>query len=589
MKKFNFRLNLRAKLIGIFILVSFFPVIILGIMSYYLAEKTVREKVYENVYNTANQISYSLQTVTERIENTMDYIFTDNKLQAILNSGFGDADTPSYKEMNKLLDVYFINTDNLITCSVISSSGARYYYKRSINDRKFEELCYVAAIDAGGSTIWNGRVSLEELWPWTDSAIVTSRSIKNLAENDVVTSLGVVTMFFSERIFSESYRYAGSDVEVYLTDEHGEIISSNQSDEVLIDAAQNLAISLAGNEPESPEDIIFNNEKYVLASSKVGNSGWMVFELVPYTTISGNFLYIKIFSFVVTIINLVGILLLSFFFSQKITSPLYALNNEMKKVSGGNFDVVVFSSDRNDEIGEIQHGFNYMVDRMKLLFKTTIDKEKENQLEVIKALQYQINPHFLYNTLNSIRLRALMSNSNNIVSMIDSLITMLRNLSGKTGELVTIREEIETAVNFLRIHQIRYQNDIILENKINNDLQTLLIPNFILQPIIENSLFHAFDEETTNGRIEISAILHNDRLTIMITDNGRGMTTEEIKNIFENNKAVSDTLVKIGIVNVDKRLKLMFGEEFGIEVSSTPGNGTTVKINTPIINKEVDK
>ena len=222
-------------------------------------------------------------------------------------------------------------------------------------------------------------------------------------------------------------------------------------------------------------------------------------------------------------------------------------------------------------------------------YATIHDKQAE-----LAALQSQINPHFLYNTLDSIRGQALIENNVEIAKMVEALAGFFRYSISRKGELVTLREEVVNVKNYMMIQQYRFSNRFSLEILIDKEDEIAydyLVPRLIIQPIIENAIYHGLKEKLENGIITIEIILTNNNLILMISDNGEGMdndTLDEVKkrikssDIFiENNKEDISRRIGIALPNINKRIQLLFGEEYGLNMYSTLDIGTDVEILLP--------
>ena len=225
---------------------------------------------------------------------------------------------------------------------------------------------------------------------------------------------------------------------------------------------------------------------------------------------------------------------------------------------------------------------------MTLLDKKVSDEKQKKDLEY-QILQSQINPHFLYNTLNSIKWMATIQNANGIADMTTALARLLKNVSKGTASFITLKEELDLVKDYFLIQQYRYGGSVTIDYQIESeDLYQCRIHRFSLQPIIENALFHGIEPAKTTGHIIVSAQteLEEDKkiLKIDITDNGIGMTQEMINKVMQNDTdGVNNTefFRHIGISNVNKRIQHDFGPEYGITITSEPLEFTTMSIRIP--------
>ena len=217
------------------------------------------------------------------------------------------------------------------------------------------------------------------------------------------------------------------------------------------------------------------------------------------------------------------------------------------------------------------------------------DKQAE-----LAALQSQINPHFLYNTLDSIRGQALIENNTEIAKMVEALAGFFRYSISRKGELVRLRDEIFNIKNYMMIQQYRFSNRFSLEIIIDKEDEIAyeyLVPRLIIQPIIENAIYHGLKEKLENGIITIEVVLTNNNMTIMVSDNGEGMDSEVLSEInsrikasgqfFEKKKDDLSRRAGIALPNINKRIQLLFGEEYGLNLYSTKDIGTDVEILLP--------
>jgi len=231
-----------------------------------------------------------------------------------------------------------------------------------------------------------------------------------------------------------------------------------------------------------------------------------------------------------------------------------------------------------NEIDVLQASYYEMLERNRDLLQNNIENEREKREAEIKALQAQISPHFLFNTLNSIRWAAFNNNNKKVVDMIVTLSNLLRMTIVNGDEFITLETEIGNLKDYIAIFQMRQEAEIVFESNIPNELKTYPVPKLLLQPIIENSLIHGFGETEGHGTITITAKKLDDGICIAISDNGIGMDMGEVKSKMPNKGPV---FLGIGVNNVDERIKLNFGEQYGLEIESAIGEGTTARLFLP--------
>ena len=265
--------------------------------------------------------------------------------------------------------------------------------------------------------------------------------------------------------------------------------------------------------------------------------------------------------------------------STTITNPIKMLENTMHEVEVGNFDVRS-EIELNNEIGHLSKTFNVMISRIKDLMEKTVRDEEEKRRSEIRALQAQINPHFLYNTLDTIIWMSAGGKNDEVVEVTSALARLFRTSISKGENLVTLLNEVENIKSYLTIQKMRYEDKLSWRVDVPPGLLGLMTPKLILQPIVENAVYHGVKMSQAGGEIAISARTAGDRLTITIADSGVGMTAEQLEQLFVPRP---DTDRGIGVINVNNRIRLCFGEEYGLHYFSAPGEGTRVEIWLPVI------
>lgn len=280
-------------------------------------------------------------------------------------------------------------------------------------------------------------------------------------------------------------------------------------------------------------------------------------------------------------ISLIASLIISVYF----TKPIVELNNKIKKVEKGDLSVTI-STERKDELGELSGAFNKMLVQLKNLINDKVDQQKKKSDMEFQVLQAQINPHFLYNTLNSIKWLAVIQNIENISEMTSAIINLLKyNISSKST-LVTLSEEIESIKNYANIQKYRYGSNFNIEYNIDDETSKFKILKFILQPLVENSIFHGFKNYKYGGEIKIRSYIVDENLLIEVKDNGCGIDKEKSESMDDEARKMHSG---IGLNNIHDRICLYFGAEYGITVNNGEDLGMSILIRLPIIKSEYDR
>lgn len=266
--------------------------------------------------------------------------------------------------------------------------------------------------------------------------------------------------------------------------------------------------------------------------------------------------------------------------SRWIVRPVRLLERQMQKYDVG-IELQGLDTRRRDEIGSLNRSFVMMSKDINKLFWDLKQEHNAREKYQFESLKAQINPHFLFNTLGSIRWMAIIRGANNMVPCIDALSGVLKHAMSKEGEMCSLRDELESVKNYVYIQNVRYGNPFALTMDVATELMDLMVVRLILQPIVENAILHGLKENANGGILHISAQKEEDHLVICVLDNGKGISKEvqSKMNAGQERKAGEG----IGFVNVNERLRLVYGEPYGVHVESVPGEYTLVTYTLPII------
>ena len=326
-----------------------------------------------------------------------------------------------------------------------------------------------------------------------------------------------------------------------------------------------------------------DGENSFITYTKDAQSGIVIFEIIPTDTLDiDHSIILQTILFIS--LSCIGIgLLLSIIISNRLNKPISRLLHGIESISHGDFSYQP-KIEGDDEIGSIGLYVNVMSSQIKSLMHSRVQNEKEKKNLEIRMLQAQINPHFLYNTLDSIRWMAVIQKNSGIVKMVTSLSSLYKNMAKGINEKITLEQELDFLNNYITIQKIRYMQLFDVEIDINDvRLYQAKIVKLTLQPIVENAIFNGIEPSGHSGMIRISAFTKDNTLFITIRDDGVGIPSEKISTILTKSEpTTSDTMNGIGLPNVAQRLKLVYGEEFGISIESELGTYTSITVSLPV-------
>ncbi|MCM1386509.1 MAG: sensor histidine kinase [Bacillus sp. (in: Bacteria)] len=330
-------------------------------------------------------------------------------------------------------------------------------------------------------------------------------------------------------------------------------------------------------------------ETFTIVTRPLGTNGWYITEYVDETQLSHS-VFSVLFSIVLIVIaasSIIGIFL-SYFLSRTVNAPVKQLQSRIKRIEEGDFSRDL-STEWEHELGDIGKTINDLSENVLQLMNQRVEDERQKKDYEYRMLQSQINPHFLYNTLNSIKWMATVQNSPGIAEMTTSLSRLLKDIAKGTTSLVSIKHELSLINDYFIIQQYRYGGAITLEIDIEDEsLSACQILKFTLQPLVENAIFHGIEPKGTTGSILIHIYQDEESdIHIDVTDDGVGMEPELAASLLEREAPVASSLFKeIGISNVHKRLQYEFGSKYGLSIASEPGKFTTISILLPFRKSE---
>ena len=481
-------------------------------------------------------------------------------------------------------------------------------FKTIMESRK--DISNVAALEVGGNnivndgqTVLNENINIEKL-DWYQAAInskdgiaLSSSHVQNAISSSydwvITLSRAVVNqktgvrdgVFFIDLNYSAisalcNNNKIGNKGYVFILDKNGNIIYHPQQQ-----------LMYGGLKTENIKEIMSSKEDYLVVKegndsklytmSKSEKTGWTVVGTAYTSELLKNNTQTQILYLIVAVVLLIMGVLISRFIADGITKPVKDLRDSMLKVERGEFETANVAITANNEIGSLSKSFNVMTNRIKELMDEIIYEQRQKRKSELKALQSQINPHFLYNTFDSIIWMAEGKKNEEVVLMTSALARLLRQSISNEDEQVTIRQEIDYTKSYLIIQKMRYKDKMEFEIDVNPTIYEVPIIKLVLQPIVENAIYHGLKYKESKGILRIIGYRLGEKAVIEISDDGVGMSEEVLSHIFDKHK-VNYKSNGVGVYNVHARLQLYYGESYGISYKSNPEGGTTATITIPI-------
>ncbi|SFS46718.1 sensor histidine kinase [Paenibacillus sp. BC26] len=375
---------------------------------------------------------------------------------------------------------------------------------------------------------------------------------------------------------------------VFLVDGDGSVVTSNQQLAQQGETIGPILQKLTGKWGHFLKTI--EGKKMLVTYANVGEADWKIVNITPYSELIVNYEKVNKIILLAAMLIIVSLGAVAIYFVRNVTKPIHRLMRQMSRVMDGNLSTHVHASG-SLELLTLGNTFNHMIVKIQQLMKQHEEQERAKRMAEFSVLQSQINPHFLINTLNAIKLMALISKADNIQNMTNSLMRLLSSSFNRGGRLARLSDEVENLKHYLSIMEIRYGNKFETVWEIEESVRTLFVLKLLLQPIIENSLIHGLNGRDHGGIIYISACLKNDALLVCIEDNGVGVTDQALESYRKQaEEPVKDRSYSgMGILNVHQRIQLHYGKTYGLHIEASERGGTRVKLLLPLISSSDDE
>jgi two-component system sensor histidine kinase YesM len=566
--------SIKAKIV----LYSTFSLLVIGTLSniviYQFFNKILSHKMdvidNMNISNVSSQIDIRLSNL-----NDLTLLITNNTLiQNII--GYENSDSSLLKSSG-------IEAQNILTNYIDSSIVSQYVKKAMI----FNESGFIIESIGKESGYLNDYIN-----------ITTSENFKLMKQNPQelyqiiskpVVSSGNLCMPILKPIYSLSNKYIKGwiymEIDLRIIND---ILDSYKSYTNLFITTKNNNIIHSDNYYDIDYASIIKTKKnrykeYIIKCYNVDKYDWNIYTVEKLINSNMETKNILLVFYITVGISLVAGFIIFMGASNIITRPIKLLKIRIKKISSKDFSYDYETENLHGEIGEIGHVINEMASDIEKLLEQSIEITNEKKNFEIAMLQSQVNPHFLYNTLNSIHWMATLQKNTGICKLVDALTNLLKNMSKSFCDKVTLEEELRLLDDYLTIQSIRYMESFEFVNNIDTSLYNKKIVKMTLQPLVENAIFHGIEPKGKFGTITLDSQITNNCLLITVTDDGIGMTKEDILKLTSQKKEINKGSINgIGYYNVNSRLKLIYGDNYGLSIKSKVSKYTTITIKIPI-------
>lgn len=586
--KTHFRnMPLRHKLILTLIIVVLIPVIMVGL---FLTNELRERALDDATKQTENNVARVQQRMGETLKVPSDLSFRmmfDSRLKALLNKQYESTldVVQAYKDYPDLKDNLRYNKEiSDIRIYTLNQTLINNWEFMRPTKEQFQSAWYQHAIESKGQISWNYLKNEKKQGRYYLSLT------RYINYPDLDTYAVLVIDVDPEFLYSILYQ---EPFTTFILDDQDQVVASNQLSWIGKDVSVTKIDTNVLNQGSGTFEVVVDGQlsRVFVQDMHVKESinTLRIATVFAVESIVGDANRIRWFGLSVMAISLVVAMLLIYGFSYLLSKRMLVLSNHMKRVSAGDLQHLVLV-DGEDEVGQLSRQFQRMLKSINQLMDEVHEaSEQKNQLIMkqneikFKMLASQINPHFLFNTLESIRMRAHLEGHIQLAKVVKDLGILMRNSLEVSGRDVTLTQEIAVVRSYLQIQQFRFGERLSYSLDIDPHVETFELPQLLIQPLVENAVLHGLESKMTGGEVKVHAVLDHDHVVIKVMDNGTGIPAERLEQIrYWLAMKEPEEQARVGLVNIHQRLQLYYGEGYGLTIDSEQDMYTAIGFRIPI-------
>lgn len=563
-----------------FTVVSLFAMGVFGVTMYHLFVNRMESMMSENAEQLLDQTAINLENYLKsmrRISDSMYYTVIKDK----------DLGTDNMSSELNLL--YSANQENLVSIACFTGDGdlvdAVPVSKEKTNVDVTKKEWFTEAV----GQMENFHFSTPHVQNLFDDTsyqytwvISLSRAVELTTNGSSRLGVLLVDMNYSsiEQLLEKANTGNASEY-LYLMDGDGEIIYHPKQKMIYANLYQENNRETAGWEDGSHREY-YQGENRLVTVKTISYTGWKIVSVVPMSAFNMGMHETRLFFVLLLILSMLMIIFLNQMVSSSIAKPLEKLNDSVKEWEAGNMQPDIYIGGFT-EVEHLARTLKSTVEQIRRLMDDVLLEQEEKRKSELDALQSQINPHFLYNTLESITWMIEGERYEDAVFMISQLASLFRISLSKGKTIIRVEDEIKHAQNYMNIQKIRYKNRFQVDFQIADEIKDCCTVKLIVQPLLENAIYYGVEGMDDEGEIHVVGYRDGDDVCIEVQDNGLGMPEEMVEKLLTENEHVPKHGSGVGVINVHNRIRIRFGEQYGLEIESEPDEGTTVRIRIPYI------
>lgn len=586
MKDLLLNVSLRTRMLLSNIVVALIPFLIFSIVSGFVFLDHAQKTAEEHSVQLIHQVSNSMDVYVETIEKMVNYIqleLQDTPFFTMETEGASgwESETDYIRSVlenvanshREVAGIFIATKEDLYVSTGMSRisrdpfQNERWYREASENPEEIQLISVVT----GRNIVTNRSYSIDDVFS-------LAKAVQDPETGEV---LGVILLDIRHDIIQSS-------INGVTIGEKGFVFVMDQEDNIVYTPVNGIVYRVNPKwvKAMEPMSVQIQGGSYQIRSELSPYTGWRTVGVFSMDEVMSSVNTIVYILFTCVIISLVLVVIVSFKFSRTLTNPIFKLKRLMKQAESGDL-TVRFNFEHNDEIGELGQSFNHMIARIDQLIQMVYVEQENKRTAEMKSLQEQIKPHFLYNTLDTISWMARDYDAEDIVRLVDALTNMFRIGLSHGKDIITVKEEITHVSNYLYIQKIRYKDKLNYVIHVDESLYAVEVPKLILQPLVENAIYHGVKAKRGGGTITITGVPEGENLVFTVQDDGAGMLQEKVEELNRrmSERSVLDEKKSFGLFYIRERIQLCYGKGYGVHVESTLGEGTRVTITLPLYQK----
>ena len=573
--------GMQATLMVTFSVISVLIMLILGVVLYLRFSSVSRNEIVETTRKLMEQSGENMEDYLVRMRQISDAVYYN----VVKESDFSSQENRIQRGMNL---IYEANQDNLKSIAIYNNYGSLMAAEPVASQKEDPNVTKQGWYQSAVEEMENMHFSTPHIQNLFDDGtmgyywvISLSRAVELTERGDSRTGVLLVDMDYSSiSRMMDQINTTNSGQYFYLCDSNGEIIYHPRQVQIS-DGIFQENNQTAGDYKEGIYDETFQGEHRKVLVNSISYTGWKLVGVIPYSTFTHGMLNVRYF--IMMLILLMGMMLafVNRMVSVWISSPLLRLNDSVKSYEAGEKPRIYIGG--SQEIRHLGDSIQRSYEQIDDLMKEIVLEQNERRKSELDALQSQINPHFLYNTLESITWMIEGEKNDEAAFMITQLAKFFRISLSKGRTVISVRDELQHARSYMNIQKVRYKNAFAVVFDVEEAACACCIVKLVLQPILENAISYGVSAMDEGGEIRIIGRKRDGKILLTVRDNGIGMTREEAEDVLADNTRVPKRGSGVGLINVNNRIQLLFGKEYGLKVESEPDEGTSVSIVIPAV------